>query len=129
MDNQEVLAAENSMQGWLSLFRYLIKAEERGDTRAPNPALMEFAARARTSAFTTPLRDHTKRAHDDGEEASESSHSRGGKSPDFTALQDAIMGVQGELGVRVSGVLHGPWGPQEPLRGARGPRRHGVRQD
>jgi hypothetical protein len=88
------------MQGWLSLFRYLIEAEERGDTRAPNPGLTEFAARARTSAFTTPLRDHTKWAHDDGEEASKSSHSRGGKSPDFTALQDAIMGVQGELGVR-----------------------------
>jgi hypothetical protein len=100
VDNQEVLAAKNSMQGWLSLFRYLIEAEERGDTRAPNPGLTEFAARARTSAFTTPLRDHTKRAHKDGEEASESSHTRGGKSPDFTALQDAIMGVQGELGVR-----------------------------
>ncbi len=86
MDNQEVLAAENSMQGWLSLFRYLIKAEDRGDTRAPNPALTKFAARARTSAFTTPLHDHTKRARDDNEEASESSHSRGDKSPDFTAL-------------------------------------------
>ena len=24
-DNHEVLAAENSMQGWLSLFRYLVK--------------------------------------------------------------------------------------------------------
>jgi len=65
VDNQEVLAAENSMQGWLSLFWYLIEAEERGDNRAPNPALMEFAARARTSAFTTPLHDHTKRARDD----------------------------------------------------------------
>ncbi len=100
VDNQEVLAAENSMQGWLSLFRYLIKAEERGDARAPNPALTEFAARARASAFTTPLRDHTKRTRDDNEEASESSHSRGDKPLDFTTLQDAIMGVQGELGGR-----------------------------
>ena len=100
VDNQEVLAAENSMQGWLSLFRYLIEAEERGDARAPNPALMEFAARARASAFTTPLRDHTKRTRDGDEEASESSHSRGDKPSDFTTLQDAIMGVQGELGVR-----------------------------
>ena len=88
------------MQGWLSLFRYLIEAEERGDARAPNPALTEFAARACVSAFTTPLRDHTKRAGDDDEEASESSHSRGDRPSDFTALQDAIMGVQGELGVR-----------------------------
>jgi hypothetical protein len=54
-DNHEVLAVENSMQGWLSLFRYLVKAEERGDVRAPNPALSEFAVRARASAFTTPL--------------------------------------------------------------------------
>ena len=39
MDNREVLAAKKSMQGWLSLFRYLIEAEEQGDVRAPNPAL------------------------------------------------------------------------------------------
>ena len=100
MANQEVLAAKNLMQGWLSLFRYLIEAEERGNTRAPNPALTEFASRACMSAFTTLLRNHTRRARDDNEEASESSHSRGDKPPDFTALQDAIMGVQGELGVR-----------------------------
>ena len=100
MDNQEVLAAKNSMQGWLSLFQYLIEAEERGDNRAPNPVLTEFAAWACTSAFTTPLHGHTKRARNDNEEASESSHSHGDKpSADFTALQDAIMGVQGELGV------------------------------
>jgi hypothetical protein len=98
-DNQEVLAAENLMQGWLSLFWYLIEAEERGDARAPNPALTEFAARACVSAFTTPLRDHTKRARDNDEEASESSHSRWDKPSDFTVLQDAIMRVQGELGV------------------------------
>jgi len=78
----------------------LIEAEERGDTRAPNPALTEFAARARTSVFATPLSNHTKQARDDDEEASKSSHSCGDKPPDFTALQDAIMGVQGELGVR-----------------------------
>ncbi len=95
VDNLEVLAAENSMQGWLSLFWYLIEAEERGDNRAPNPALMEFAARARTSVFATPLSNHTKQARDDDEEASKSSHSRGDKPPDFTALKDAIMGVQG----------------------------------
>ena len=55
VDNHEVLAAKNSMQGWLSLFRYLIESEERGDVRAPNPALTEFAARACTLAFTTSL--------------------------------------------------------------------------
>ena len=55
VDNHEVLAAKNSMQGWLSLFRYLIESEERGDVRAPNPALTEFAARACTLAFTTLL--------------------------------------------------------------------------
>ena len=85
---------------WLSLFRYLIKAEERGDVRAPNPALTEFAARARASVFTTPLHENTKRARDDDEVASKSSRSLGDKPSDFTALQNAIMGVQGELGVR-----------------------------
>ena len=92
------------MQGWLSLFWYLMEAEERGDVRAPNPALTEFAARARVSAFTTPLRKNTKRARDDNEEASESSRSLGDKPSDFTALQEAIMGVQGELGVRPTRV-------------------------
>jgi hypothetical protein len=100
VDNYEVLAAKNSMQGWLSLFRYLIEAEERGDIRAPNPALTEFAARARATAFTTPLRDITKRARDDDEESSASSRLLGDRPSDFTTLQDAIMGVQGELGVR-----------------------------
>ena len=103
-DNHEVLAAENSMQGWLSLFRYLVEAEERGDVRAPNPALTEFAARARASAFATPLRDITKRVQDDEEEASEGSRSPGARPSDLTALQDAIMGVQGELGVRPTWV-------------------------
>jgi len=77
----------------------LIEVEERGDVRAPNPALTEFATRACASAFTTPLRENTKRARDDNEEASESSLSLGDKPSDFTALQDAIKGVQGELGV------------------------------
>jgi hypothetical protein len=87
-DNHEVLAAENSMQGWLSLFRfrYLVEAEEQGDVRAPNPALTEFAARARASAFTTPLRDTTKRARDDEEEASEGSRSPRARPLDLTAL-------------------------------------------
>ncbi len=99
-DNHEVLAVENSMQGWLSLFGYLVEAEERGDIRAPNPVLTEFAARARVSAFTTPLQDTTKRVQDDKEEASEGSRSPGARPSDLITLQDAIMGVQGELGVR-----------------------------
>jgi hypothetical protein len=100
VDNHEVLVAENSMQGWLSLFWYLVEVEERGDVRAPNPALTEFAARACTSAFTTPLRDTTTRARDNEEEASEGSGSLGARPSDLTTLQDAIMGVQEELGVR-----------------------------
>ena len=84
--NHEVLVAEHSMQGWLSLFRYLVEAEEQGDVRAPNPALTEFAARARVSAFTTPLRDTTKRARDDEEEASEGSRSPRARPLDLTAL-------------------------------------------
>ena len=103
-DNHEVLAAENSMQGWLSLFRYLVEAEKRGDGSAPNPALTEFAASAWALAFTTPLRDTTKRARDDEEEASKGSRSPGARPSDLIALQDAIMGVQGELGVRPTRV-------------------------
>jgi len=55
-------------------------------------------------AFTTPLHDHTKQARDDNEEASKSSHSHKDKPPDFTTLQDAIIGVQRELGVRPARV-------------------------
>ncbi len=88
------------MQGWLSLFRYLVEAEKRGDIRALNPALTEFATRAWASAFTTPLQDTTKRAQDNEEEASKGSRSPGAKPLDLTALQDAIMGMQGKLGVR-----------------------------
>jgi hypothetical protein len=56
-DNKEVLEEENSMEGWLSVFRYLIKAEAWGNTNSPTntAGLMEFAARARNSAFATPL--------------------------------------------------------------------------
>ena len=106
MDNLEVLAANNSMQGWLAHCRYpLIEVEEHSDKRAPNPALMEFAARAHTSAFTTPMRDNTKQARNNDEVASKSSpRSFGDKPSDFTALQDAIMGVQGELVVRPLGA-------------------------
>ena len=67
----------------------------------PNPGLMEFAARAHTPAFTTLLQDSSKRARDGGEEASVSSGSLKNRPADFTALQDAIMGVQGGLGVRL----------------------------
>ncbi len=87
------------MQGWLSLFGYLVEAEEQGDVRASNPPLTKFAARAHALAFTTLLRDTTKQAWDDEEETSEGSRSLGVRPSDFTALQDAIMGRQGELGV------------------------------
>ena len=100
MDNHEVLVAKNFMQGWLSLVRYLIKVEECEYARAPNPGLTEFAARACASAFTTLLRNNSKQACADKDEASESLPSLRNKPSDFTALQDAIMGVQGELGVQ-----------------------------
>ena len=50
-DNKEVLEATNLMEGWLSLFSYLIEAQARGDERGPNPELASFASRARQSAF------------------------------------------------------------------------------
>ena len=100
MGNQEVLVAKNSMQGWLSLFWYLIDVEECGNAWAPNPGLTEFAARARAPAFTTPLCNSSKRAHNGREEASESLGSLKNRPSDFTALHNAIMGVQRESGVR-----------------------------
>jgi hypothetical protein len=106
-DNKEVLEDENSMEGWLSIFRYLIKAEARGNTNSPTNAagLTEFAARARNLAFATPLQDNTKRVQDGDVD-----------KDDIVAqttldLQDALMGVQGEQGVKSAnapyGTVHG----------------------
>ena len=35
VENQELLVAKNLMQGWLSLFRYLVEAVEHGDAWKP----------------------------------------------------------------------------------------------
>jgi hypothetical protein len=95
-DKKEVLEVTNFMEGWLSLFRYLIEAEARGDKRGPNPELASFASQAWQSAFKTPLRDNAKRSRygAPGEEEDQD------MPPIIMDLQDAIMGVQGELGVR-----------------------------
>ena len=94
-DNKEVLQATNSMEGWLSLFRYLIDAEARGDGGEPNPELAGFAYRAHKSAFKMPLRDNSKRSREEALEFEPEA-----MSPTILGLQDAIMGIQGELGVR-----------------------------
>ena len=83
------------MVGWLSLFRYLIDAEARGDGGEPNPELAGFAYRARKSAFKTPLRDNSKRSREEALEFEPEA-----MSPTILGLQDAIMGIQGELGAR-----------------------------
>ena len=94
-DNKEVLGGINSMEGWLSLFRYLTDVEARGGGEEVNPGLVGFVARAQLSAFKTPLRDNSKRTRDamtwDDEEE---------LPPAILGLQDAIMGIQGKLGVR-----------------------------
>ena len=95
-DNKEVLEGTNSMEGWLSLFRYLTDSATRGDTGAANLALVGFASRARQSAFKTPLRDNSKRARDKDSSGDEEDR----PPPIVQDLQDAILGVQGELGVR-----------------------------
>ncbi len=59
-DNREVLENANLMEGWLSLFRFLIDAKAQGAART-NPGLKGFATRARALAFTMPLRDNTSR--------------------------------------------------------------------
>jgi len=83
------------MEGWLSLFRYLADVEARGGGKEVNPGLVGFVARARLSVFKTPLQDNSKRSRDamtcDDEEE---------LHPAILGLQDAIMGIQGELGVR-----------------------------
>ena len=70
VDNKEVLEAKNLMEGWLSLFGYLIEAEERKGARVPNPGLTNFATRACQLAFTTPLgnNNNSKRSHNDNED-------------------------------------------------------------
>ena len=95
-DNKESLGGINSMDGWLSLFRYLTDVEARGGGEEANSAgLVGFAARARESAFKTPLRNNSKRAGDAMSESDE-----GELPPVILGLQDAIMGIQGELGAR-----------------------------
>jgi hypothetical protein len=59
LDNQEVLESVNLMEGWLSLFRFLIDAETQGAART-NPGLKGFATRSHKAAFTMPLRDNTR---------------------------------------------------------------------
>jgi hypothetical protein len=94
-DNKEVLGGINSIEGWLSLFRYLTDVEARGGGEEVNPGLVDFVARAQLSVFKTPLRDNSKHTldammWDDEEEL----------PPAILGLQDAIMGIQGKLGVR-----------------------------
>ena len=94
-DNKEVLGGINSIEGWLSLFRYLTDVEARGGGEEVNPGLVDFVARAQLSVFKTSLRDNSKHTldammWDDEEEL----------PPAILGLQDAIMGIQGKLGVR-----------------------------
>ena len=87
-DNKEVLGATNSMEGWLSLFRYLVDVEARGGGGGSNPELAGFASRARQSAFKTPLRENvTKRSslEEAWEEETED------MPPIVMGLQDAIQ--------------------------------------
>ena len=106
-DNKEVLEEENSMEGWLSVFRYLIKAEARGNMNSPTNAagLTEFAARAHNLAFATPLQDNTKCTRDGDADKDDI------MAQTTLDLQDALMGVQGELGVKSAnapyGTVHG----------------------
>ena len=93
-DNEEVLGGTNSMEGWLCLFRYLTDVEARGGGEQANPSgLVGFAARARESAFKTPLRDNSKRPRD-----ARLGDDEGEPPQIILGLQDAIMGIQGELG-------------------------------
>jgi hypothetical protein len=68
-DNQEVLENANLMEGWLSLFRFLIDAETQGAART-NLGLKGFTTRACAAAFTTLLRDNTRHPRDDEDDGS-----------------------------------------------------------
>jgi hypothetical protein len=96
-NNKEILEATNLMEGWLSLFRYLIEAEARGDKRGPNPELASFASQAWQSAFKTLLQDNGSKQFHYGTPGEEEDRDM---PPIIMDLQDAIMGVQGELGVQ-----------------------------
>jgi hypothetical protein len=96
-DNKEVLEATNLMEGWLSLFRYLIEEEAQGDARGPNPKLASFASWARQSAFKMPRRNNGSKRLRYGALGEEDAQDM---PPIIMDLQDTLMGVQGELGVQ-----------------------------
>ncbi len=96
LDNHEVLENPNSMERWISLFRFLIDAKTQGAARS-KPGLKGFTTRAHAEAFTTPLRDNTRRPQDNKDDGLDALGVETGPTP--FCLQDAIMGVQGELGV------------------------------
>jgi hypothetical protein len=85
------------MEGWLSLFRYLVDAESRGGGGGSNLELAGFASRARQSAFKTPLRENVSKRSSLEEAWDDETEDM---PPIVMGLQDAIMGIQGELGAR-----------------------------
>ena len=107
-DNHEVLENANSMEGWLSLFRFLIDAEAQGAARS-NLGLKGFATRACAAALTMPLQDNTRRRQDNEDDGPDALGVETVPTP--FCLQDTIMGVQEELGVRSASapycMIHG----------------------
>jgi hypothetical protein len=97
-EKKEVLEATNSMERWLSLFRYLIEAAARGDSPGSNLELAGFATRAWQSAFKTPLQGNASKRSSYGDDEEEAEY--GDAPPIVLGLQDAIMGIQVELGIR-----------------------------
>jgi hypothetical protein len=43
-EDREMLASENTVEAWMSLFRYMIDVQARGGPRVPNDGLLDFAA-------------------------------------------------------------------------------------
>ena len=85
----------------MNLFCYLMDIEAMGDLRGPSTGLADFAARARQSGFRTLRLGHPKRVQRLGEYNKVSEDSSEGVEDSPTEFHHAILGVVGELGVRL----------------------------
>ena len=105
-EDREMLASENTVEAWMSLFRYMIDVQARGGPRVPNDGLLDFAAKVRRSGFTTPLLSSKRARREGADDASEGSSGTG--CPDSPAeFKHAVLGMIGALGVRSPSAQYG----------------------
>ncbi len=105
-DDREMLASENTVEGWMSLFCYMVDVQARGGPKLPNDALLDFATKVRLSGFTMPLLS-TKRARRGGTEDESVASSNTGCPNSPGEFKHAVLGMIGALGVRSPSAQYG----------------------